>query len=151
MAHQRIHSKGPYTHEEYEAGEAGIYLGMLLQVQSDNTVDMHDAVGGRCSALFAEEDALQGKTVDDVYTIANSVMCILPGLGCEVCALIQDGQDLAQGDPVVSAGDGTLIGLGTADSEGVDYFVIGYMCEALDLSGSADDNGLARIRISAGN
>jgi len=151
MAHRRIHSKGPYTHEEYDAGEAGIYPGMLLKRDADGDVTMHDAAGGRCEAMFAEEDALQGKTVDDVYTVDNLCMVILPMVGCEVNALIQDGQDVAIGDAMVSAGDGTLIALGTADSEGVDYFVIGYMMEALDLSGSADDNGLGRIRISAGN
>lgn len=149
---QRIHSKGPYTHEEYVAGEAGIYPGMLLVLQSDDTVDMHAVAGGRGEALFAEEDALQGKTVDDVYTVANIVSCIIPGLGCEVRALIADGEDLGVGDPVVSNGDGCLKALADLDSAGVDVFVIGRMMEAIDLSGSpTGTNGLARVRITAGN
>ena len=151
MAHQRIHGKGPYTHDEADAGEAGIYPGMLLKVASDGDVEIHASAGGRAEALFAEEDALQGKTVDDVYTVDNVVSLILPGLGCEVAALIQDGQDLSIGDRVVSAGDGTLKALGDLDSEGIDVFVIGVMMEAIDLTGSNSSNTLAMIRITAGN
>jgi len=151
MVH-RIHSKGPYTHEEYEAGEAGIYPGMLVKLMSDNTVDLHDTAGGRAEAMFVEEDALQGKTVDDVYAAGAVCSVILPGLGCEVNARIQNDQDLAIGDRVVSAGDGTLMALGTLDSEAVDVFVIGVMMEAIDLTGSeASTERLARVRITAGN
>jgi len=148
----RIHSKGPYTHDEKLAGEAGIYPGMLVALQTDDTVDMHDAQGGRAEAMFAEEDALQGNTVNTVYAVDEMVMLILPGLGGEVRARFQDGVDLDIGDRVVSAGDGTLIGLGTLDSEAIDIHVIGVMMEALDLTGSeASTERLARIRITAGN
>lgn len=147
----RIHAKGLYTHDERDAGEAGIYPGMLLEVASDSDVEMHSDENGRAEALFAEEDALQGNTVDTVYTVDNPVMLILPGLGCEVNALIQDGQDLSIGDRVVSAGDGTLKALSNLDSEGIDVFVIGVMMEAIDLTGSNSSNTLARIRITAGN
>jgi len=147
----RIHSKGPYTHEEYDAGEAGIYPGMLLKLASDGDVEIHDDENGRAEALFAEEDALQGKTISDVYTVDNVVSCILPQLGCEIRALIQAGQDLSIGDRVVSAGDGTLQALGTLDSEAIDIFVIGVMMEAIDLSASDAVNTLARVRITGGN
>ncbi len=149
----RIHSKGPYTHEEYVAGEAGIYPGMLLELQSDDTVDIHDDENGRAEAIFAEEDALQGNTVETVYTVANVVSCILPQVGCEIRALIQDGQDISIGERLVSAGDGTLKALGTLDSEAIDVFVIAVAMEAC----SADDSrtpttgALARVRITAGN
>ena len=143
----RIHSKGPYTHEEYDAGETGIYPGMLLKLAADGDVEIHDVEGARCEALFAEEDALQGKSIADVYVVDNPVMCILPGLGCEVRALIQDGQVIEIGDHLVSAGDGTLIRLADLDSGGENDYVVAVAMEALDLSGSADDNVLARVRI----
>jgi len=148
----RIHSKGPYTHEEYNAGEAGIYPGMLVKLDADGDVTMHATEGGRAEAMFAEEDALQGNTVDKVYTVDELCSVILPGLGSEVRARFQDGVDLDIGDRVVSGGDGTLIGLDTLDSEAVDIFVIGVMMEALDLTGSeASTERLARIRITGGN
>lgn len=143
----RIHSKGPFTHEEYNGDEAGIYPGMLLKLMPSGGVEIHDVQGGRCEALFAEEDALQGKTIDDVYTVDNPVMCMLPGLGCECRALIQDGQVVAIGDHLVSAGDGTLIRLAGLASGGENDYVVAVAMEALDLSGSADDNVLMRVRI----
>ena len=147
MAHQRIHSKGPFTHEEYDADEAGIYPGMLVMLMPSGGVEMHDLVGGRCEAMFAEEDALQAKTVSDVYTVDNKVMCIIPGLGCEVNALLQDGQDIDIGDQLISAGDGTLVALDSIDSGGENDYVVGVAQEALDLTDSADDNALIRIRV----
>lgn len=148
----RIHSKGPYTHEEYDAGEAGIYPGMLVKLDVDGDVTMHNVQGGRAEAMFAEEDALQGRTVDQVMTVDEVMPVIIPGLGSEIRARFQDGVDLSIGDRVVSAGDGTLIALGDLDSGAVDIFVIGIMMEALDLTGSeASTERLARIRITAGN
>jgi len=147
MAHRRIHSKGPFTREEYNADEAGIYPGMLIMLMPTGGVERHDLQGGRCEAMFAEEDALQGKTVSDVYTVDNIVSCIIPQLGCEVNALLQDGQDVDIGDQLISAGDGTLIALTSIDSGGENDYVVATAMEALDLSGSADDNGLIRVRI----
>jgi len=149
----RIHSKGPYTHEEYIAAEAGIYPGMLLKLDSSGYVGIHDDENGRAEALFAEEDALQGNTVSTVYTVANLVSCILPGMGCEIRALIQDEQDISIGDRLVSAGDGTLKALGTLDSEAIDVFVIAVAMEACDLTGSDTPAAgtLCRVRVTAGN
>ena len=149
----RIHSKGPYTHEEYVAHEAGIYPGMLLNLNSSDQVEIHTDENGRAEGIFAEEDALQGKTVDQVYTILNLVSCILPGLGCEIRALIQDEQDVSIGDKLVSAGDGTLKELLNLDSEAVDVFVIAVAMEACDLTGSDTPAAgtLCRVRIVSGN
>jgi len=149
----RIHSKGPYTHEEADAGEAGIYPGMLLKMASDGDVEIHDDENGRSEGIFAEEDALQGRTVSQVYTVDNLVSLILPGLGCEIRALIQDEQDISIGDRLVSAGDGTLKALGTLDSEAIDVFVIAVAMENCDLTGSDTPAAgtLCRVRVTAGN
>lgn len=143
----RIHLKGPYTHDEADAGEAGIYPGMLLKVASDGDVEIHDTEGGRAEALFATEDALQGNTIDTVYTVDNPVMLILPGLGCEVNALIAAEEDIAIGDWLCSNGDGCLRALGSLDSEGVDVFCIAVAMEACDLTASGAVNTLAAVRI----
>ena len=146
----RIHSKGPFTHEEYDAGEAGIYPGMLIKLVADGDVEIHDLEGGRCEAIFAEEDALQGKTVDDVYAVDNVVSCILPGLGCEIRALIQDDQIIEIGDHLISAGDGTLITLASQGSGGENDYVVAVAMEELDLTDSAPDDVLCRVRIGIG-
>jgi len=147
MAHQRIHGKGPYTHDEANASEAGIYPGMLLELDSAGGVIMHNTENGRMEALFAEEDALQGKTVSDVYTNGSKVSLILPGLGCEVCALLADGEDVLIGDYLVSNGDGCLKKQ-TDDSDAIDVFTVGVSMEAKNLEDdSAVTNQLIMIRI----
>lgn len=149
----RIHSKGPYTHEEYPAGETGIYPGTLLKLMSDNTVDIHDDENGRAEAMWAEEDALRGRTITHAFAVGNVVPCILPLLGCEIRALIQDGQDISVGDRLVSAGDGTLKALGNLDSGAIDVFVIAVAMEACSTDDSRDPTtgALCRVRITAGN
>jgi len=157
-AANRIHSKGPYTHEEYNTTETGIYPGMLLNLNSSGNVEKHSDENGRAEALFAEEDALQGRTVDQVYELDSVtdkvlVSCILPGLGCEVRALIQDEQEISIGDRLVSAGDGRLKALGTLDSGDIDVFVIAVAMEDCDLTGSntPSTGTLCRVRATAGN
>jgi len=157
-AANRIHSKGPYTHEEYNTTEAGLYPGMLLNLNSSGNVEIHSDENGRAEALFAEEDALQGRTVSQVYELDDVtdqvlVQCILPGLGCEIRALIQDEQDVAIGDRLVSAGDGRLKRLGTLDSGDVDVFVIAIAMENCDLtvSDTPAAGTLCRVRVTAGN
>jgi len=138
----RIHSAGTYRHEEHTADVAGIYPGMLLEVDSSNQVLPHSSVGDIAEALFAEEDALQANTVDTVYTIENVVSCILPNKGSEVRALIQADQDIAIGDKLVSGGDGTLI-----ERTATTQRVIAYAMEACDLTDSGAVNTLARVRV----
>ena len=98
MSTNRIHSKGEYTQEEYVAGEAGIYPGMLVELHADGLLYRHSVENGRNEKMFAQEDALQGKTVNDVYAIGSIVTVILPHLGCEVWGLLEDAQDVHIGD-----------------------------------------------------
>lgn len=145
MSTNRIHSKGTYTQEEYLAGEAGIYPGMLLELHSDNKVYRHSVENGRNEKMFALEDPLQGKTVADVYAIDSIVTVIIPNLGSEVWGLLEDAQDVVIGDWLVSRGNG-LLKKEVDDSGSIDVFTTGVVMEALDLSGSATVNGLCRLR-----
>ena len=139
MNKRRIHSKGDYRYEEFVAGEAGIYPGMLLYVFAGGTVKMHASDSAITEKLFALEDALQGKSVADVYAIGSIVPCIIPAVGSVVNALITAGQDIAIGDKVVSDGNGCL-------KEG-STVVLGIAEEVLDLTDSGDSNDLCPIRI----
>ncbi len=145
---RRIHSKGPFTYEEYKANAEEIYPGHLIQVNSSNKVIPHDMIGGKGEAMFAQEDALQGKNVATIYAADNIVGCILPGKGCEVYARIQDAQDISIGDPLMSGGDGTLIIV--ADTSGADADeVIAYAAEDIDATASNTPaiGTLGRVRI----
>lgn len=104
----RVHSKGPFVHEEALAGEAGIYPGMNLYMRQDGKVYLHATEGGGGEVLIAEEDALQGKTVDDVYTINNTCMISIPNKGSEFNVLLKAGEVAVIGSNLISGGDGTF-------------------------------------------
>ena len=145
---RRIHSKGPYTYEEYKALAANVYPGHLISVNADGYIIPHGLIGGKGEAMFAMEDALQGKNVETVYAAAALAGCILPSQGCEVYARIQDGQDIDEGDPLMSGGDGTLIIL--ADYSGADADeIIAYAAEDIDATASDTDSDgtLGRVRV----
>ena len=143
----RIHSKGTFAYEEYPAGEADIMPGMLLRLTSTGTVIKHDLENGRCEKMFAQEDYLQGKTVEDLYALANPVGCIIPNLGSEVYGRLENDQVVAIGDWLMSRGNGLLKNGEDLDSAVEDYFMVGTAMEAKDLTDSADDNELIRLRV----
>lgn len=142
-----IHSKGDYRLEEFDAGEAGIYPGMLIELNSDGDVIKHDEEGGRGIAMFAAEDALQGNTVSTVYTNGARVTCCLPAKGSEVNALIEDGQDISIGEHLISAGNGKLKAIDDLESGETASQVIAVAAEACDLTGSNSSDTLARVII----
>ena len=130
--------------EEYVAGIAGIYPGMLLKLNSSNQVILHTTSGGALGdeVIVAIEDYMQGKTVDDVYTISNKVQVAVVSKGDEVNLLIKDGEDIIIGDKIMSNGDGLLIEAAGAT------VVVGVATGVNDLSGSSNIvNALSPVRI----
>lgn len=135
---------------EYDAGGT-IKPGHLLALNSDNAVVVDSSAGVGNSKMFALEDELQGKGIDDNYVSGDKVQVWNTIPGEEVYALLADGEDVAVGDKLVSAGDGTLKKM-TADSsatvvEEVPVAVV--ITEAVDMSGSsgADPSGRVKVRI----
>lgn len=92
--------------EEFVAAGA-ITPGMLLELDSNGEVAPHSEAGGSAYPLFALEDELQGKGIDDNYAADDQVQVWLPGRGDIVNALVS-GADVAIGDFLMSAGDGSL-------------------------------------------
>ncbi len=142
---RRIHSKGDFRQEEAVAGEAGIYPGMLLKLNSSGQVVKHSTAGGVLGdeVLVAIEDVLQGKTVATVYASGSIVSYIIPQKGSVVNMLIADEQDIAIADKIISNGDGKL-----KETTGTPAATIGVAEEACDLTGSASDDTLCSVRIS---
>lgn len=134
---------------EYEAGEA-ITPGMLISVASDGDVDKHASAGGVCEKMFALEDELQGKTIDDDYDADEPVQCWVATPGEEVYAWLANGEDVAIGEILVADGNGKLKAA-TEDSSGVvvEEFPIAVALEAVDMSGSSgvDPSGRIKVRI----
>lgn len=147
MVINRIHSKGDYRQEEAVAGAAGIYPGMLIKMDSAGDVVVHDDEGGYAERAFAVEDALQGKTVDDVYSNDAIVTYILPVPGAVVNAMIEDGQDISKGEQLISAGNGKLKSASDIESGEVLDQIIGIAEDACDLTGSNTSDTLCPVRL----
>lgn len=115
--------------EEYVAAET-INPGHLLALDADLNVIKHATAGGAGSpTMFAVEDALQGKSIDDAYAAGDPVQVWIPGRGDDVYAILADGETVVKGGLLESNADGTLK---AADSG----TAIAVALEALDLSGS---------------
>lgn len=152
MASNRIHARGPHRQVEYPVETADtIYPGYLVALNSSGNVIVHATEGGRAERLFATEDPLQGRTISDLYAVADEpCTCILPELGSEVYAMIEDGQDIAIGDLLISSGNGKLKELSDADSPSTVVEVLAIALEAQDLTGSNSSDSLTLVRIVAG-
>ena len=69
---------------------------------------VHATAGGSCQKLFALEDELQGKIVTDAYSSGDIVQFHVAQRGDEVQAILKASENVAIGDALESAGDGTL-------------------------------------------
>ena len=131
--------------EEFAAGGA-ITPGHLIAVNSAGAVVVHATAGGNVLPMFALEDELQGKGIDDAYASGDQVQCWIPYRGDIVYALLEDGQSVAIGDFLGSTGSGTLQVL-TEESAGPVEVIVGVATEAVDLSASANLSADGRIQV----
>ena len=98
-----------YLHivEEYTAA-AAITPGMLVELSSAGTVQKHSGAGTTALVMFATEDALQGKAIDESYAAGDKVQVWIPQRGDVVYALLADEESVVIGDFVESNGYGYL-------------------------------------------
>jgi len=135
----RIHSKGDYRYEEHVA-DAALSPGHLLEINSDNEVLKHNSASVDAQALFAMEDALQGRIVSTAFAAAEVVPCILPAKGSVVNVLLYAGVSYTVGQILESHGDGTL-------TTGTTFPLAVVEDSACDLSGSGAVDTLHPVRI----
>ena len=113
--------------EEYIAGGT-ITPGHLVALNSDGEVIVHATEAGVILPMFALEDELQGKVIDDTYKEDDRVQVWIPGRGDEVYALLAANESVNIGDYLVSKGGGTLKKL--ASDTVADSQIIGFAVEA---------------------
>src|ERR1017187_3784552 len=87
--------------EKLSSDATGIYPGMLVALQSDDSVIRHGVYGGKTEMLIAVEDAGQGHWFQDKYASGDMVTHYIPRAGDEVllllnasCPAIVEGQQL---------------------------------------------------------
>lgn len=88
--------------------DAALTPGHLLETTATG-VKKHATQDGQAEALFACEDALQGKTIDDAYAANDPVSLVYPLPGDKILAWLKDGESTTLGvSKLGSNGDGTL-------------------------------------------
>lgn len=126
-----------HVYEEYEAN-AAITPGMLIELMSTGKVRKHATASGNVLPMFAKEDSLQGKTINDNYAAGDRVQVWVPTRGDIVNALLADEQNVAVGDLLESDGNGRLQKYVADKGDSGSYIyptqIIGVALEALDLS-----------------
>ena len=126
--------------EEFVAAGT-ITPGMLVELDTTGKVKAHSDEDGNVLPMFALEDELQGKGIDDAYAVSAQIQCWIPGRGDMVYALLEDGEDVEVGEFLESAGNGKLQVLTTGQP-------IGVAVENVDDSGSSGaDTGRIIVQI----
>ena len=132
--------------EELTSTAVALTPGMLLEVIAGGYVQKHATLGGPVTPpMFALEDELQGRGIDDNYAVSSKIQVWIPGRGDRVYAFLQNGQSVVAGDKLASGGDGTLIkyvGISTKPNP-----VVAIAMEAVDMSGSSGADPGGRIDV----
>ena len=99
-----------YANARKEAIAIGIITpGDLVMFDSAGKVLRHGTDKGvNVLKMFALENTLEGEEITDTYAVGDRVKMAFVRTGDEVYAIIQDGEKIAIGDVLVSAGDGAL-------------------------------------------
>lgn len=143
MAYNTIKVKKYSDVIEEMVASAAITPGMLLIIENTGKVKAHNQADKDAFPIFALEDELQGKGIDDAYAANDPVQCWIPYRGDIVNAILADGQKVVVGDPLTSDGYGRLkkhvtdTGASTVPWTVYPEQIVGYAAEALDLSGSS--------------
>lgn len=123
--------------EEFVAG-AAITPGMLVALNASGAVIPHGEAAGNAIPMFALEDELQGKTIDDAYEAGAPVQVWVAGRGDIVNAIA--GAQIAAGDFLVSDGTGKLKPAGSGVSVEISGTVTGADAALTDLNLTLDQD-----------
>ena len=150
MSNNTIVKKGTGIRKERTAN-ASITPGHLVELMTTGKVRVHATAGGHAQKAFAVENDLIGAGITTAYAAAAQVQYEVMERGAEVYALLANGQNVAIGAALESAGDGTLRAY-TPSSSGIDASnnVIAYALEAVDMSDSsaADPSGRITVEVA---
>jgi hypothetical protein len=138
MASKTVVLKGQSLREELTASGA-ITPGHLCQIDSAGKIKVHASAGQNCYPLVAVENDIIGNDIDDAYASGDWVQAEWLYPGATFQAILKDGENVAIGDFLESAGDGTLQKHVADGSLSTVYSnqIVGIAKTALDMSGSS--------------
>jgi len=110
-------------------------------MNSDGDFVVHDGAGGWAERLYALEDALQGRTIDDAYASGETVSLVKALPGDHIYARLAAGESADPSEFLTSNADGTLKVASSSDIR------IAVPLETLDLSDTGDTVGRIKVRV----
>lgn len=122
----------------------GVYPGMAIEKTSAGEYDQVAATPAeylKRDLNIVLEDALQGKTINDIYTAASQVFFGVPKKGDHVLALVKSGEAIALRDKLKAEGSGSGLFIECAGSESR------YTLEALEAPGTLAANTLVLCEV----
>ncbi len=146
---------GDVIYKEAKATAATIKPGHLIEKVSAGTVQKHATAGGNSQKMFAYENEGIGGTIDTEYAASTLVKYIIPVRGAEVNAILANGENVAIGDFLESAGGGELrkhdpiLNANSSGDTAVIYpeAIVGIAMQAVDMSGSSAVDPSGRIAV----
>lgn len=115
MAVMTIVLKGAeFAIQKEASAAAAISPGDLVVLTSAGAVTPHNVAGHVATPAFAVEDALQGKTIEQQYAIADQVRYRVLPAGTEVNAFLAAGQSVARSALLMSNGAGAFTAAGAS-------------------------------------
>lgn len=146
MAHKTINGGDTFPSRREKLAYEAITPGMLIYLKSDGTFAKHATAGGSAYPLFALENDLVGKGVDDAYAADEAVQAGWFHSGQYVVARLANGETAVIGSELESNGDGYMRVKDADTSAGtvIPGSNILVAEEAVDMSGSSavDPSGL---------
>lgn len=95
-------------HTERVCAEGQIKPGMLLNVDNQGRFIPHAVAAGQASAIFARENSLAGRSIDQNYVQHDTVLAWNAQSGDWIYALLETGNNVALGALLESNGEGLL-------------------------------------------
>jgi len=135
--------------QDTEKASGAITPGHLVEYFSTSgSVRVHSTAGNNALPMFALESELEGEQIDHVLTSGEQIQVWTPRRGDWVYALLKNGESVAVGDFLESAGDGTLEAIEN-DSAGIEHVasIVGQAMEAVDMSDSSGADPTGRILV----
>ncbi len=148
-AYNTVKVKAYSDHIEELTAYAAITPGMLIEEYSTaGYCRKHSTEGGNIIPMFALEDELQGKGIDEDYAAGDKVQCWFPAPGDLVYALLEDGESVTRGQWLMSNGAGRFQLLDAETLSAAEALSVRAMAmETLDLSVSSGEETTQRILV----
>lgn len=134
------------------ANTGTILPGHLVELMSTDKFKLHATAGGEVvPKIVVVEDDIQGNDITDYYTSGDPIQAEVVDAGDVVLLRLKNGENVAIGDKLESAGDGT-VQKWVKDSGSVTEVseqIVAIALEAMDMSGSSgvDPNGILKSMI----